>query len=161
MKLKIFVCALLSTWVFFSNCKKDNVQSPTVQEYLDYRLDGINYHFEPIADTITATKQLYFPNDGSVLMYISCARWNLTPPGGLILTCHAPSVAAGTYPSSQPCVVWNGVSGLTIPPNAIQVTLSSFGANVGDYFEGTFTGTFNDQGITHTLNGSFYVKRNI
>ncbi len=160
MTFKILVCAIFASCLLFLSCTKDIGQSPTVTEYLDYRLDGINYHFDPVADTITVSSYLSFPANGSVMMYISCARWNPTPPGGLILTCQAPNPNAGTYPSSQPGVVWNGVTGITIPQNAIQVTLTSFAANMGEYFEGSFTGSFIDQGITHTLSGSFYVKRN-
>ena len=162
MKHKTFVFTVLLIGIFFCTCRKETTTPrQTNQEYFDYTLDGISYHFEPIVDTLTVTSQLTSPPSGTpIRMYIVCMRWNQTSPGGITLTCVSPGAIPGTYPSSEPGAVWNGIAGFTIPQNAVQVSLNSYAANRGEFFKGTFIGSFIDQGTTHTLSGSFNVKRN-
>lgn len=65
---------------------------------------------------------------------------------------------AGTYPLeyfSNPTVGLSGAAAAGIITN-----LTNFPANPGEYFIGTFSGTYLDeQGATHTVSGSYRVKR--
>jgi hypothetical protein len=154
-----YISGLIIAFLLLCQCKKNdpNTQHTTAQEYFDFNLDGSAYHFNPVDDTLTVTHRL-IAGTNVTQMYISCFRRPSSTPshGVIILTCAQPNPVTGTYPSSLPCEV----NAMRIPETTVQVTQTSFAANIGDYFEGTFSGTFTDAGNTHNISGAFSVKQN-
>jgi hypothetical protein len=69
----------------------------------------------------------------------------------------------GTYPNTPvpglPSGIGLQVNSVQADPNTISVTYTLYGNGPGDYYEGTFSGSYNDtSGNPHTLSGSFRIK---
>jgi hypothetical protein len=153
--MKTYFSMLVLVCILFTQCTKNEPQVITEDEFFDYTLDGAAYHFTPAVDTFTVTAQPLFGTSISI-MYVSCFRRLAGIPGYIILTCAQSNAIPGSYPSSLPCEV----NAMGISQNSIQVIQTSYASTVGEYFEGTFSGSFTTTGITHTISGSFRAKRN-
>lgn len=151
----VSLCTLLICIAAFTSCSKHEARTQTAQEYIDYTLDGTSFHLDTVNDTLTVSNYISFGTTNTV-SYISGFRRTTGPVGYIILTCIQPSPGTGTYPSSLPCEV----NAMSIPDSSLQVTVTSYANNIGDYFEGTFSGNFIDAGVTHTISGAFRAKRN-
>lgn len=154
--MKITILTLMLSATLFASCKKTAEREQSLQEYLNFNLDGIDYTLNPVDDTLTVAQQNIFGTT-NIQMYISGFRRTATSPTGyMILTTQQANQTIGTYPSSQPCEV----NGMGIPSGSLQIIQSSFATSIGEYFEGTFSGSFANNGTPHTLTGSFRAKRN-
>ena len=67
------------------------------------------------------------------------------------------TLSNGTYPITQ-FQVNTFFQNTIVPP--FNVTITNFPASVGQFYEGTFSGSFTAGAVTHTVtNGSFKVRR--
>lgn len=137
----------------------DIVICDQIQEYLEYTLDGTQFVINDLGQNEVFVNTSFLgpvpltghigvmANDGPNMM----SFW--TENGG-----------AGSYSNTVVPGATNGVgfnvNGILGPPNVLTINYTDYGAVAGDYYEGTFQGTFDDDnGVNHTLSGIFRAKR--
>ena len=119
-----------------------------LDEYIQYTLDGQTFTAsEPyggLIDSMNTNQTIYLYREASGTTTIISLSFNASQPG--------------TYPMTYFSVNNLGVSQAQM--GNITTNLTTFAANVGDYFMGTFSGSFQDnQGVNHMISGSYRVKR--
>lgn len=127
----------------------------SAEQFINYNVDGTNHSITSAAnDSIVGTTYnvgtssnetyIFGMHDNNVNNSITFTVDNLSAPG--------------TYPITKLYVQsYNPVS-LTQPFN---VTFTSFASNVGEFYEGSFSGQFTDSLTTvHTVSSTFKVRRN-
>lgn len=128
----------------------------SIDQYINYTLDGINTSLTAPADSLTA---FTFPDSiGSGFnTYMSGVRIQ----SGIVISYinlqfdHA-AQSAGTYSVFD---ISTSTFPQTIVTQPFTVTLNKYPASVGQFYEGTFSGSFNS-GNSHTINGTFRIRRN-
>jgi hypothetical protein len=125
-------------------------------QYINYNVDGVDH-------TISNNT-----ND-SFYCYTSTSVNQFNTYDSYITGYHAPDnfslyfsgdKAAGVYPVNFMSVLNYNRIGLAKPFNT---TLTSFPQNIGDYYEGNFSGSFIDSSaitVTHNINCSFRIRKN-
>jgi hypothetical protein len=123
-------------------------------QYINYTYDGISYSVSSaVSDSLVAGTGPVQGTTGSKT-YISGAHQNEY----IQFSFNHSSNAPGTYPVSY-ITVGNAMS-RTNP--AVSAILTNFPAAIGDFYQGSFSGTFtaDSTGANHTINGTFKVRRN-
>ncbi|MCR9171289.1 MAG: carboxypeptidase-like regulatory domain-containing protein [bacterium] len=129
-------------------------------EFVNFTVDGVDYGIiEVISNEIIVGEVSLNPT-----LYQFVASYN-----GIELKFLFEDVTApGTYPNQDwafptgfsPLNIYTPTSNIDASANSIDITFSNVALTTGDYFEGSFGGTFNDlQGNPHTLSGTFKAKR--
>jgi hypothetical protein len=120
-------------------------------EYIDYTLDGTNYHFAA-GDSLMA---YYMDSTGTArdVTYIMGAK----SPNFISFNINTTAQAAGTY-ALKTLSVQNYFQTTVVQP--LNVNLTSFAPSAGQFFEGSFTGQFKDgSNVTHNISCTFRVRR--
>lgn len=126
-------------------------------QYINYTLDGINYSITSAEAPDSIYGFTYQYGAGSFQNTLMGYKFSLNKNISFAFT--SGSQAAGTYPVDY-INVQQYRSTAVIAPST--VTLTSFPAASGGFFEGSFTGSFRDSvNLTpvHTINGNFKVRR--
>ena len=125
----------------------------SIDQYINYTIDGINTNLSAPADSLTA---FTFPDSsGQFISYISGVRMQSGAVVNYInFQFKHPVQSAGTY------AVFNlSTSSFSqTTPQSLNVTLTNYPASVGQFYEGTISGTFNS-GSTHSTSGTFRIRR--
>ncbi|MBL7747785.1 MAG: carboxypeptidase regulatory-like domain-containing protein [Chitinophagaceae bacterium] len=126
-------------------------------QFFNYTLDGTNYSLSSLIplDSIQGSS---FPSGSAT--YTSLNGRNLISNKTISLYFNSVTIAPGTYNLSG-IMSQNLMSGPLLTPSTI--TLTSFPASSGGFYEGNFTGNFKDTinpAPIHTISGSFRVRRN-
>jgi len=119
-----------------------------LDEYIQYNLDGqVFTAVEPyggLIDSMNNNQTIYLYREASGTTSMISLSFNASQPG--------------TYPMTYFSV--NNLGIVQAQMGNITTNLTTFAANVGDYFIGTFSGSFQDnQGGNHTITGSYRVIR--
>lgn len=118
-----------------------------LDEYIQYTLDGQVFTVaEPYGGLIdsVSSQSIYLYSESSGTTTMISFSFNASQ--------------TGTYPMTYFTV--NNLGVVQAQTGNITTNLTSFAANIGDYFIGTFSGNFQDnQGVNHTISGSYRVKR--
>ena len=119
-------------------------------QYINYTLDGTAYSLTSTAnDSMTA----YTAGQGGINTTYIMGNSN---SGSNYINFSSPAGATGPFPIQQFSVQnFNNVT-LIQPFN---VTFTQFATTVGSFYEGSFSGSFTDSTITHTISTSFRVRR--
>jgi hypothetical protein len=125
-------------------------------EYINYIIDGTNYSLTSPGDTLNTSRyQDSLTNE--FVTNLTGRRLNSGTVGQFFsLSFRHANHAAGVYPavSFSAANFWQNT--LVSPFN---VTITSYPATVGQFYEGSFTGSFIMSGVTHTTSGTFRVRR--
>lgn len=129
-----------------------------IDEFVSYTYDGVQF------DIYDTGQNEVFANDGFVGPVPNSGAMGITALNGLDkLSFFTDNLGLGTHPNILVPGVTNGV-GLAVNgdfavPNTIMVTYTLYGSAPGDYYEGTFSGSYTDMsGNSHVLTGSFRAK---
>ena len=119
-------------------------------QYINYTLDGTAYSLTSTAnDSMTA----YTAGQGGINTTYIMGNSNSSSN---YINFSSPAGATGPFPIQQFSVQnFNNVT-LIQPFN---VTFTQFASTVGSFYEGSFSGSFTDSTITHTISTSFRVRR--
>lgn len=127
-------------------------------EHMTYTLDGVNYFLADLGSNEASATTILGGVDTLVMLQSSNGNnsMNMAFEGNTV----------GTYPNSDILLgiigfnwVVNGTQ-YNANANSIDIVVTTYANVVGDYFEGTFSGSFNDtQSNPHNLSGSFRLKR--
>ena len=127
-------------------------------QYINFTLDGTNHAFTSAgSDSLTA----YTTNvQGSTLLQTNISGSNNGGPNNyLSFSFQHSTTATGTYPIISIFATGNTTTPNTvIPPSNVVVT--NYPMAVGQFYEGTFSGSYSNTTGTHTINGSFKVRKN-
>lgn len=123
-------------------------------QFLNYTLDGTNYSIST-NDSLMAYTQ---PLQGTTQMITSIMGARATTTGDMIdFNFQHATAAAGTYPISVFNVLNYRNNTLTPPFN---VVITNFPQNIGEYYEGSFSGSFVDgSSVSHNVSGSFRIRK--
>lgn len=142
-----------------TNVGNVNACGTSSSEFLNYVLDGTAYSIIPPGDSLTAYTQ---PLQGSTLLTTSIGGSKNSFATYFDFRFNSASATPGSYP-----MTWMQSSSPTMPPNAgisnpgINVNITNFPTVAGQFYEGNFSGSYVDaQSATHTLSGSFRVRKN-
>jgi hypothetical protein len=125
-------------------------------QYVNFDLDGVAQTYNSqVPDSLMAYT---VPQQGtgqfSTLVSVS---HNAAPFGSFYFSFMHPTLAAGTYPATQ-LTINNSTLVTLIQPFNIVVT--NFPQNIGEYYEGTFSGMYMSQTTTHVIsNGTFRIRK--
>ena len=119
-------------------------------QYINYTLDGTAYSLTSTAnDSMTA----YTAGQGGINTTYIMGNSNSSSN---YINFSSPAGATGPFPIQQFSVQnFNNVT-LIQPFN---VTFTQFATTVGSFYEGSFSGSFTDSTITHTISTTFRVRR--
>jgi hypothetical protein len=127
-------------------------------QYINFTLDGTSYSITDASDSIGAYTQ---PLGGTTTgpYYTSISGWQNTSGGGNISFSFEHAIAGpGTYPMATLNVQTFQQAVLS---NTSSVTITSYPANVGDFYEGTFSAAFTVGTTVHNVtNAQFRIRRN-
>jgi hypothetical protein len=120
--------------------------------YINYTLDGTSYAINGIVDSAMMYRDSVQTTGGNNHLLAMGNHGNDFILFGFTAT------ATGTYPLDQLRV--QGLTGTVLIP-AVNVTLTAYPQVTGGFFEGSFTGQFQDAlNVTHNINCSFRLRRN-
>jgi len=127
----------------------------SASQFINYTIDGINYSLVAPADSLVA----YSYNDSitnQIRTSFNCSRMSGGAISQYINLSFLHSAAAGTYQAFS-------FSTNTYPqPLLVQpfnVVLTNYPSAAGQYFEGSFSGSFTASGVPHTASGTFRIRR--
>jgi len=124
----------------------------TSTEFIDYTLDGTNYHFGT-GDSLLA----YYKPDSNQVGRGSIVIMGAKSPNVFQFQISVTAQTVGTYP-----LFWIDVhsyhQNILIQP--FNVNLSGYASSAGQFYEGTFTGQFKDgSNVIHNISTTFRVRR--
>jgi hypothetical protein len=123
-------------------------------QFINYTYDGTSYSISStIGDSLTSYTT---PLQGTTMLQTFITGSHLNNSISFRFT--SPSAVPGTYPAMSFSVNNSSMSTNATPTPSIVVT--NFPTVIGDFYLGTFAGTFMDSLTTHTVNGSFKVRKN-
>jgi hypothetical protein len=125
-------------------------------QYVNFTLDGVAQTFNSQApDSLMAYT---VPQQGTTqYSTLVTASHNAAPFGAIYFSFMHPTFSAGTYAATQLSV--GTTTGATIVP-PFNIVVTNFPQNVGEYYEGTFSGSYIQQSTTHVItNGTFRVRK--
>jgi len=123
-----------------------------IDEFVNYTYDGVQYVINDLGQNEVYANTSWMFSFG-VMAYNSNHNISFfTQDQGL-----------GTYPNiavpGLPSGIGLQVNSVQADPNTISVTYTQYGSVPGDYYEGSFSGSYNDTlGNPHTLSGTFRCK---
>ena len=121
-------------------------------QYINYKLDNVTYNITSAAnDSITAySSGLGTANPTTYIMGNSISNNSNS------IYFSAAAGALGTF-ALQQLTVGNFSSVALIPP--FNITFTQFATTVGSFYEGSFSGSFSDSSVIHTINSNFKIRR--
>lgn len=124
-----------------------------IDEFVLYTYDGVDYAINDLGQNEVYANSS-FMNSLGMMAYIN-STYNIS--------FFTEDLGLGTHPNiavpGLPSGIGLQVNGVQADPNTISVTYTQYGSAPGDYYEGTFSGSYNDTlGNPHTLSGSFRMK---
>jgi hypothetical protein len=119
-------------------------------QFINYSLDGTAYNIAGSTDSLIASNQT-----GTTLVTYVMGH-SFTANADISFNFTSATAAPGTYPAGSLRV--QGFSNTTLVP-PFNVVITNFPQNVGEFYEGSFSGQFTAQSATHTLNGSFRIRK--
>jgi hypothetical protein len=127
----------------------------STEQFIDYTLDGVNYS---ISTTVTGDSLTAFTRADSVQGYYSYFDGlQIGGPNNITIRFKHANLLTGTYPVNELTV--QGYQNTTIV-TPFNIVLTKFPAAAGQFYEGSFTGSFKDtNNVTHNLNGTFKLRR--
>ncbi|MET0463765.1 MAG: carboxypeptidase-like regulatory domain-containing protein [Chitinophagaceae bacterium] len=131
----------------------------SASQFLNYTVDGTNYQLNNLNASDSLTYYAFPTQQPSAGFVANISGFNMTSARTLFLSFFSPTQAAGTYPVNGLAVNQFGGVSLISPTT---VTVSGYPQVVGEFMEGSFTGSFRDsvgQGPVRTINGSFRLRR--
>jgi hypothetical protein len=127
-------------------------------QFINYTIDGTSYNIGGSSDSLTAYTQGMGGNPTAAPFITNINGFhNGTPVTSISLSFSHPTQAAGTYPATNFSVQNYNQTSIIAPFNVI---ITNYPAAAGQFYEGTFSGSFGAGGVTHTASGSFKVRRN-
>lgn len=123
-------------------------------QYINYTLDGTNYSITSAANDSLAG---YLSNQGTTFNNI-IIYGSGNSPGGInnIYFTVSNATTTGTFPLGSLQV--RNYSGVTVS-NSSSVNLTGYANAVGDFYEGSLSGSFTDSTTSHTISSTFRVRR--
>jgi hypothetical protein len=127
-------------------------------QYINYTLDGTNY---VLSSTVLGDSLSTYTFQQGSTSYSSYFFYGLNNSTNKSVTIgfSSSTQVAGTYPLSY-IAAQNHLA--TSPSNASHIILTSFPVSAGGFYEGSFTGSYQDStnlNIVHTLSGTFRLRR--
>lgn len=128
-------------------------------QYINYEIDGVPHSYGYAAgDSLVAYTS---PQQGTSQFYtmFGAADNSGAGGGGIVLSFFSPSVAPGTYQVLDLGLGGTGGGSVALV-QPFNVVITNFPQNVGEFYEGTFSGNYTVNSVTHTItNGSFRFRR--
>ncbi|HEX6334564.1 MAG TPA: hypothetical protein VFZ78_10080, partial [Flavisolibacter sp.] len=135
-----------------------NVQACGISslQYINYTFDGTSYSItNPATDSLMAFTGAL---QGTTLLQTLISGFS--SGANIAFRFNHPTPAAGTYQMTM-LQVNNTMAGNSTTPLTPTVVVTNYPAAVGDYYEGTFSGTYVDnQAVTHVISGNFRLRKN-
>lgn len=120
-------------------------------EYIDYTLDGTNYHFG------TGDSLLAYGADSAGTASDFTTIMGAKTPNFIQFRINTTAPAAGTYALTV-LSVQNYFQTIVVSP--LNVNLTSYATSAGQFYQGSFTGQFKDAAnVTHSISCTFRVRR--
>ena len=126
-------------------------------QFINYTIDGTAYNLTAPADSLVA-----YSSPDSTTAQLRTTFQGMRLSGGTVsqyfnLSFNQANTAAGTYPATSFSTQAYPQPLLVQPFN---VVITSYPASVGQFYEGSFSGSFTSGGTSHTASGSFRIRRN-
>jgi len=128
----------------------------TTAQFINYTIDGTSYNLTAPADSLVA----YSYQDSISNQIVT--QFNGTRASGgsitqyLSLSFRHPAHVAGTYAANYFSVTGYPQPTLVQPFN---VVITNYPATIGQFYEGSFSGTFTAGAASHTASGTFRIRR--
>ncbi|MCG2617626.1 carboxypeptidase-like regulatory domain-containing protein [Terrimonas sp. NA20] len=128
-------------------------------QFVNYTIDGVSYQLNNFNAADSFTHYVFPMQQPATEVGHSMGASNLATGRLLWLSFISPGAAAGTYPLGRLSVNQYGNTSVISPAT---VSVTKYPQVIGQYIEGTFTGSFRDsvgQDPVHRINGSFRLRR--
>ena len=128
----------------------------TTAQFINYTIDGTTYNLTAPADSIVA-----YSYTDSLTSQIRTSINGMRISGGILthyinLDFVQPTAVAGTYTASS--FKTQGFTMLVLTP-PFNVILTNYPTAPGAFYEGSFSGSFTQSGVSHTASGAFRIRR--
>jgi hypothetical protein len=131
----------------------------SASQFLNYTVDGTNYQMNSLSPSDSLTYYTYSSQQPAAGFVSSINGFNMTSDKAVGFSFFSASRAAGTYSVDRLSVNQLGTVSIVSPTT---VTVTKYPQAIGEFIEGTFTGSFRDsagQDPVRTINGSFRLRR--